>query len=109
MVLLAGFLGGAVGALVAESTYPPKKNRISLNPFLFRNDDCEKIFATMLGNILFGGLSALLFWGIYGPLTAYPVIGSANAVAHFESCFLSVGDLMGSLLAGVGEPAFLLA
>ncbi len=75
---------------------------------MFNNKDCGKVFATFLGNILFGGLSAVIFWGIYGPLTAYPVIGSTIPEFLNGSCYLSLGDLIGSLLVGFGGPTFLL-
>jgi hypothetical protein len=105
-VLAAGFLGGAIGGQIAESNYPPKNCREEINRFFFKNSDCDTVFATRLGNITFGGLSALLFWGLYGPLTAHPVIGTAG---QSGSVFLSLGDLMGSILVGTGGPTFLLA
>ena len=109
VVLVAGFLGGAIGGQIAESNYPLKPERENINPLFFRNKGCDTIFATRLGNILFGGLSALLFWGLYGPLTAHPVIGVVNQVSQLENVFLSLGDLMGSILVGTGGPTFLLA
>ena len=109
VALLAGLLGGAVGALIAEGTHPPKRKRIHLNPFIFRNGECGKIFTTMLGNILFGGLSALLFWGIYGPLKAVPLIGSTYVVSDFHPLILSIGDVVALFLVGTGGPTFLLA
>ena len=105
-VLLAGFLGGAIGGQIAESTYPAKNRRQSVNVLFFKNRNCNTLFATRLGNIFFGGLSAVIFWGLYGPLTAYPVIGVPQEA---NAALLSVGDLVGSILVGTGGPTFLLA
>ncbi len=109
VVLFAGFLGGAAGGEIAECTHPPRRKRTQLKPFFFRNKECGRIFATRLGNIIFGGLSALFFWGLYGHLSAFPIIGTAGYAGHPDMAFLSLGDLVGSILVGTGGPAFLLA
>jgi hypothetical protein len=107
-VLLAGFLGGAVGAEIAERTYPQKSKRLPVNALFFKNKNCGRVFATRLGNILLGGLSAVIFWGLYGPFTAFPVLGESHAIAQGQNVFLSLGDLVGSILVGTGGPTFLL-
>jgi hypothetical protein len=63
-----------------------------------------------LGNMLIGTVSALVSWGLYGPLGTYVVAGIAEAIKANpapERLGLSLASLVGGLLVGVGGARWL--
>ena len=103
LVLLAGAVGGAVNALMTD------------NGFLLPKSETTLSGATILrpgyvGNMLIGGVAALVSWGLYGPLGGYIVAGTTQALqanAAPERLGLSLASLVGGLLVGVGGARWL--
>ncbi len=55
-----------------------------------------------MGNVLIGGVAALVFWGLYGPLSEAILIGSTDTAAASVVPSLRVAELFGSLITGIG-------
>lgn len=95
IVFLAGCIGGVVAGFITGTN--------SKNKWIwYTNDECHTRFPGFLGNVLLGGISALVFWGLYGPFTGATIIGSA-----MEEINLTIGQLVSCFLIGMGGPGFL--
>ena len=57
--------------------------------------------------MLVGGVAALVFWGLYGPMAAAVVIGTQSSQGI--PAVLHVSELFGALLTGVGGGRLLTA
>ena len=55
-----------------------------------------------IGNMLIGGAAAFVFWGLNGPLAKAIILGSVAATASSVEPALTVGEMCGSLIAGLG-------
>nr|WP_320132409.1 hypothetical protein [uncultured Holophaga sp.] len=63
-----------------------------------------------LGNVFTGGVAALISWGLYGPLSAYLLLGSQEALAgnqNLAGLGLSLSSLVGAILVGMGGARWL--
>ncbi len=107
VVFVAGCLGGLLTAIISgERQHRNEGGAIS---FAYTNQDCETRFANRLGNVLLGGVSALLFWALYGPFSGFPVVGAAPTAAAGVQPALKVGELAASFVIGTGGAGFLRA
>ena len=107
VVFVAGCLGGLLTAIVSGESEDGNAGRaISL---AYMNPDCETRFANRLGNVLLGGVSALLFWALSGPFSGFPVVGAAPTVVAGVQPALKVGEFAASFLIGTGGAGFLRA
>ena len=103
LTLVAGAVGGAVNALMTD------------NGFLLPKSETTTGGATVLrpgyiGNVLIGGVAALVSWGLYGPLSSFLIAGTAEALkenAAPDRVGLSLASLVGGLLVGVGGARWL--
>ena len=95
LVFAAGILGGLVNSLIAGEFQLPRRDR-KANVFK----------PGWLGSCLVGGVAAVTFWGLYGPLTSYLLIGISDAAMAPPT--LNVGELFGSLVTGIGGGKLLL-
>lgn len=95
-IFAAGCFGGLTNAAIAGEFHLPHK------------DAEARIFRPgWIGNVLVGGVAALVFWGLYGPMAAAVVIGTeAPQAIH---AVLRVSELFGALLTGVGGGRLLTA
>lgn len=95
-VFAAGCFGGLTNAAIAGELQLPHK------------DPEAKVFRPgWIGNVLIGGVAALVFWGLYGPMAAAVVIGPESPEA--AAAVLRVSELFGALLTGVGGGRLLTA
>jgi hypothetical protein len=102
IVALAGCIGGAVNASMTDNGFPlPRKEQAPNGTTILRPG--------YLGNVLVGGVAALISWGLYGPLGAFVVFGTEEATKANSSdrIGLSLASLMGALLVGVGGARWL--
>jgi hypothetical protein len=116
VVFLAGCIGGSVTGLVAlawSSTNATSEECREKNPgrlgLTYKNPGCETVFAGLAGHVLVGGLAAFVNWGLYGPFSGFAVLGVAPHGGSLMEPFLTVGQLAGSIVLGIGGPAFLQA
>lgn len=88
-VFAAGCTGGLTNAAIAGELQLPYK------------DPEAKVFRPgWIGNVAVGGLAALVFWGLYGPMSGVVVIGPGDLGE--PTALLRMSELFGSLLTGVG-------
>jgi hypothetical protein len=102
-VFLAGAAGGVVNALLTDNGFLlPKSEQTSGGATLLRPG--------YLGNILIGGVASIVSWGLYGPLSAFYIAGTAEALKANDSperVGLSLASLVGAVLVGVGGARWL--
>ena len=91
LVFVAGCIGGFVNALLAGELELPRYRK-----------ECATLYLGWVGNALIGGVAALVFWGLYGPLAKATILGSVAATASSVEPTLAVGEMCGSLIAGLG-------
>lgn len=88
-VFSAGCLGGLVNAVLAGELQLPK-----------RDAQAGVYRPGWVGNVLVGGVTALIFWGLYGPMASAILVGGTDPAA--AGVVLRVSELFGALLSGVG-------
>ena len=50
-----------------------------------------------VGNVIIGGVAAVVVWGVYGPLSSYDLVTSQHQDMH-----LTVSQLLSSIVVGLG-------
>lgn len=108
-VFIAGCIGGAVTGLVAEassSDMGPRRKRLGI---AYQNPGCKTVFAGLAGHVLLGGIAAVVYWGFYGPFSGFAILGTAPHGTNTIEPFLTIGQLVASIVLGIGGPAFLQA
>jgi hypothetical protein len=102
-VAVAGAVGGVVNALMTDNGFLlPKREQGDGGTTLLRPG--------YLGNVLIGAVAAVISWGLYGPLSAFFIAGTEQALAANsspEKVGLSLAALVGALLVGVGGARWL--
>jgi len=102
-VLIAGSAGGVVNALMTDNGFLlPKSEKVNDKTSIFRPG--------YLGNVLIGAVAAVVSWGLYGPLSAYYIAGTEQALAANaapDKVGLSLASLVGAILIGVGGARWL--
>jgi hypothetical protein len=101
-VTLAGAVGGVVNALVTDKGFLlPSKEQV----------DALTIYRPgWIGNVIIGAIAAAISWGLYGPLAAYYIAGTAEALKRNtspEQIGLALSSLVGAVLIGVGGARWL--
>ena len=92
-IFAAGCVGGLVNALLVDKGFKAPSTRLLENE--------ERIWQPgWLGNLVVGGFTSLVTWGLYGPLTKYPLLTSSTATP--PEIVVAVGELTTALLIGVG-------
>jgi hypothetical protein len=95
-VFFAGCVGGLFNGLLAEK-----------RGLRYLSTGCDTYFPGTLGNVLTGGVAALVFWGLYGPFSGATIL--PPGAAGSEPVTLKIGELASSILIGIGGPGFLRA
>jgi hypothetical protein len=91
-VLAAGCVGGLVNGLLAGELVLPRYKKA-----------CRTYFPGIVGNVVLGGVGAVVFWGLYGPMAEIPLFGQRPPqLQQAATVALSLGDLLGSLVVGIG-------
>lgn len=96
--LIALFVAGAIGGIL--------NTLLSDNRFVLPKKVGSIILPGSIGNIFIGGISAMLSWGLYGPFSAYVIIGG-NQDPNMAKIELSLFWLLGGLVVGAGGTRWL--
>ncbi len=101
-VAAAGAVGGVVNALITDKGFRlPSRETVGE----------IKIYAPgWIGNVLIGAVAAMVSWGLYGPMAAYTIAGTAAALEANPSADrigLALSSLVGATLIGVGGARWL--
>ncbi len=103
LVAFAGAIGGVVNALMTENGFLlPRSEEATQSTTILRPG--------YLGNVLIGSVAAVISWGLYGPVSAYFIAGTAEALkgnSSPEKVGLSLASLVGAALIGVGGARWL--
>lgn len=98
----AGGIGGVVNALVTDKGfYLPSKEQV---------DDLTIYRPGWIGNVIIGAISATISWGLYGPVAALFIAGTAEAMKTNtapDKIGLTLSSLVGAALIGVGGARWL--
>jgi hypothetical protein len=99
IVFLAGAVGGIINAWLSDNGFMlPRTEESGGNRF---------IRPGFLGNIITGGVSACVSWGLYGPFAAAYIVGGPTPGATGASLGLTLSSLVGAVLVGVGGARWL--
>ena len=98
VVWVAGGIGGAINALMSDNGF--------VLPKAADTNDGRILRPGFLGNVLIGGVAAVISWGLYGPFAAYPLIGG-SVPSGSASVMLSLSAFVGAVLVGVGGARWL--
>jgi hypothetical protein len=98
VVWVAGGIGGAINALMSDNGFVLPKAADTTDGRILRPG--------FLGNVLIGGVAAVISWGLYGPFAAYPLIGG-SVPSGSASVMLSLSAFVGAVLVGVGGARWL--
>jgi hypothetical protein len=98
VVWVAGGIGGAINALMSDNGFVLPKAADTTDGRILRPG--------FLGNVLIGGVAAVISWGLYGPFAAYPLIGGSLPPGS-ASVMLSLSAFVGAVLVGVGGARWL--
>jgi hypothetical protein len=97
-VALAGAAGGVVNALVTDKGFlRPSKEQVDMI-IIYRPG--------WIGNVVIGAIAAAISWGLYGPLAAYYIAGTATNTGP-ENIGLALSSLVGAVLIGIGGARWL--
>lgn len=94
LIFGAGLIGGFVNSLIAGELQLPH-----------RDQEANVYRPGWIGSCLVGGIAAVTFWGLYGPLADIALVGGG---ANPPAAALKVGELFGSLVTGIGGGKLLL-
>src|SRR5262245_26040813 len=98
----AGALGGLANALATDNTFPlPQRvlNKAGTATVAWQ--------AGALGNMFTAAIAALVSWGLYGPSSAYFIVGSAPAGSPTTPVTLTIYAAASALLIGFGGARWL--
>jgi hypothetical protein len=93
VVFVAGGIGGIVNALMSDNGFVLPKSADT--------NDGRIVRPGFLGNILIGGIAAMISWGLYGPFAAYSLIGGTAATDSIPVA-ITLSAFVGAILVGVG-------
>jgi hypothetical protein len=95
-VLVSGAVGGVVNALISNNGFPlPKRVQV---------DGIDVLRPGVLGNVLMGGVAAVISWGLYGPASGTIIVGGRPAT---DTMALTLSAIAGALLVGAGGARWL--
>jgi len=95
-IFAAGVVGGLTNAAIAGELRLPH-----------RDPEARVYKPGWIGNVLIGGVAALVFWGLYGPMGQAVLIGTSSTAGPEPT--LRVAELFAALLTGIGGGRLLTA
>ncbi len=101
VIIVCGAIGGVVNSLITDNGF-----------FMWKTEtvDGRGIWRPgVLGNILIGAVVAFVIWAIYGPLKDLIVVPVSQVQSSVDQIGLTLADLGGALLTGVGGARILTA
>jgi hypothetical protein len=101
IVCLGGAVGGLVNALLTDNGFIAPRWESTESVRIWRPG--------VVGNVLIGFVAAGISWGLYGPLSAAPLLRSAPAAAGTIEPMgtLTLAGLVGAVLVGVAGARWL--
>ncbi|MDP3774017.1 MAG: hypothetical protein Q8Q85_07080 [Gemmatimonadales bacterium] len=96
IIFVAGCIGGITNAAIAGELRLP-----------YTDPEARVYRPGWVGNVLIGGIAALVFWGLYGPMAAAVLMGPIDPAA--PQPLLRVSELFAALLTGIGGGRLLTA
>jgi hypothetical protein len=99
IVFLAGAVGGFINALLSDNGFILPRTEESGGKRIIRPG--------FLGNVVTGGVSACVSWGLYGPFAAAYIVGGPSAGPGGAALGLTLSALVGAVLVGVGGARWL--
>jgi hypothetical protein len=100
LVFVSGAIGGIVNAIMTQNGFLlPKRELVDESNTVIRPG--------FLGNILVGGIGATISWGLYGPLSAYLIVGTLMQDEVSKNIGLSLAALVGAVLVGLSGARWL--
>jgi hypothetical protein len=110
IVFVAGCVGGALTGLLGRETDRREgcKDEAATRwgTLLFTKTRCRTVFPGFLGDVLLGGIAAVIFWGLYGP-AAGTVLLPFGFASGDAGATLRVGELAASLVIGISGSRYL--
>jgi hypothetical protein len=110
VVFMAGCIGGLISGVFMLPVIPANENRAKAGRgarwlrLSYHAGKCQTEFPRLGGDVLLGGVAAVVFWCLYGPFTGATIIGPPPS----PDVSLSIGQLASCLLIGMGGAGFLL-
>jgi hypothetical protein len=102
-IAVAGAIGGLVNALITDKGFiMPSKEEMDGVTICWRPG--------WIGNVIIGAISATISWGLYGPLAAFVIAGTTEALQANTSpdkIGLTLSSLVGAALVGTGGARWL--
>jgi hypothetical protein len=98
IVFLAGAVGGFINALLSDNGFILPRTEESGGKRIIRPG--------FLGNVVTGGVSACVSWGLYGPFAATYIVGGPSSGGG-AALGLTLSALVGAVLVGVGGARWL--
>lgn len=100
IVAVAGAVGGVVNALLTDNGFAmPRPEQTTQGFTIFR--------IGVVGNVIVGAVAAAVSWGLYGPSSAFIVVGTSPAGTPPVPATLSVSGLFTAVLIGIGGARWL--
>jgi hypothetical protein len=104
MVMALVFGAGCVGGAIPLLTNRQKFGSGSWG-LLYKRKACDTWFPGALGQVVVGGVAAVVFWGLYGPWADWPLLGGGlGTLPKF-----TLSQLVAPVLMGIGGQDWLRA
>ena len=103
VIFVAGAVGGIVNALISDNGFVLPK-AVPPDP-----QGTQIIRPGFLGNVLMGGVAAMISWGLYGSSSSECVVGCGTAPTSTPTPLagLTLASLVGAVLVGIGGARWL--
>jgi hypothetical protein len=101
VIFAAGAVGGIVNALMTDNGFLMPRQESVRETTIYRPG--------FLGNLIIGGVGALVSWGLYGPLSAYQLFSTSAGLdaTNWGTGGVSLASLVGAILIGVSGARWL--
>jgi hypothetical protein len=101
VIFAAGAVGGIVNALMTDNGFLIPRQEVVRETTIYRPG--------FLGNLIIGGVGALVSWGLYGPLSAYQLFSTSAGLdaTNVGTGGVSLASLVGAILIGVSGARWL--
>jgi hypothetical protein len=101
VIFAAGAVGGIVNALMTDNGFLMPRQESVRDTTIYRPG--------FLGNLIIGGVGALVSWGLYGPLSAYQLFSTSAGLdaTNWGTGGVSLASLVGAILIGVSGARWL--
>jgi hypothetical protein len=101
VIFAAGAVGGIVNALMTDNGFLMPRQESVRDTTIYRPG--------FLGNLIIGGVGALVSWGLYGPLSAYQLFSTSVGLdaTNWGTGGVSLASLVGAILIGVSGARWL--